>query len=216
MNKLFLIPLAGAALLATAFSPQKESTKVLLPCEKSTVHLTEYAVNTEESTAKWLAKKVTGEHYGTVNFSTGKLLFDHGTFAGGEFEINMESLKVTDVTDENSNQKLTGHLKSDDFFSTEKHKAATFKITSIKNNNAEDKSSYDIVGDMTIKGITKSIEFPAKVYVLKDGVSAYAKIEVNRTDFDIKYRSGSFFDDLGNKMIEDKFQLDIRIVAAMQ
>ena len=126
-------------------------------------------------------------------------MFDEGKLTGGEFEVDMTSLISTDLEGEYKG-KLEGHLKSDDFFGVENHPNSTLVFTKVK---ASGKNSYEVQGDLTIKGITKPVTFDVSVY----GSKATATMKVDRTDFDIKYGSGSFFDDLGDKTIYDEFDL---------
>jgi polyisoprenoid-binding protein YceI len=169
-----------------------------------------YKVNTEKSSLKWVGKKVTGQHNGAVNISDGQLLVEKGKLVGGNFEIDMTSISVEDLTDKESNQNLTGHLKSDDFFSVEKNPKAAFKITKVATGKD---GKTNITGDLTIKGITQNITFPAVVKTTKDQVEATANIVVDRTKFDVRYGSNSFFDNLGDKAIHNDFILDVKLVA---
>jgi polyisoprenoid-binding protein YceI len=156
-------------------------------------------VKTEESTVAWKAYKVTGSHTGTVNLKSGALMFDNGQLSGGEFEVDMTSLVSTDLEGEYKG-KLEGHLKSDDFFGVE-----TFPTSSIvfKNVKSTGKNSYEVTGDLTVKGITKPVTFDVSVY----GSKATATLKIDRAQYDVKYGSGSFFDDLGDKTIYDEFDL---------
>lgn len=170
----------------------------------------EYKVDAGKSKLTWVGKKVTGEHTGTINIAEGSLTTKANKITGGSFAIDMASIKVTDVTNPGSNEKLTGHLKSDDFFGSDKHPKATFVITKI---TPGAKDQYTVKGNLTIKGITNEIEFPATVSVVGGDIVAKAKIVVDRTKFDIKYRSGNFFTDLGDKAIYDDFELNVELVA---
>ncbi|WP_289061924.1 YceI family protein [uncultured Zobellia sp.] len=156
-------------------------------------------VKTDASTITWKAYKVTGSHYGTVNLKSGTLIFDGDKLTGGEFEADMTTLVATDLEGE-SKGKLEGHLKSADFFATEKHTAAKLVFTNVK---ATGKNAYEVTGDLTIKGITKPVTFDVSVY----GSKATASVKVDRTAYDIKYGSGSFFENLGDKTIYDEFDL---------
>lgn len=168
------------------------------------------SVNTSASTVKWHAKKVTGEHYGKVPLSSGNLLLDGNVLKGGNFEIDVNSLTVEDIKDEKGNGRLTAHLKNNDFFATDQFPKANFIITSVKKSTGD---KYDIQGDLTIKGITNKVSFPATVKSEKSLVKANATIKVDRTKFDIKFRSGNFFENLGDKTIEDEFTLTVELVA---
>jgi polyisoprenoid-binding protein YceI len=169
-------------------------------------------VNKAESQVRWEASKVTGTHWGYVPLKNATLDYAGGKIKGGSFDMDMVNLTVEDLTDAKSKNSLTGHLKSDDFFSVEKFNTATFKITEAKPGKGTD---YTITGNLTIKGITQKISFPAKVSVAGKKVTATGQITFDRTKFDIKYRSGSYFEDLADKMIYDEVKLDVKLVAAI-
>ncbi len=170
-----------------------------------------YKVNPKESSLSWKGKKVTGEHTGNINLASGSLTWDGKTLKGGNFDIDVTSITVTDLTDAGSNAKLLGHLKSDDFFGVEKFPKASFIITSAV---AKGDNNYAVKGKLTIKGITNDVEFPAQVKAEGKKVSATAKILVDRTKYNIKFRSANFFENLGDKAIADDFELDVKLVAS--
>lgn len=165
--------------------------------------LTEKKVNTEESSIEWIGRKVTGSHEGTINLESGVLNFDGDKLVGGEFTIDMTSITVTDLSGKGK-ANLEGHLKSDDFFGVDKHKKAMFKITNAAKLNA---TMYEVAGDLTIKGITKLINFTMTV----EGNTATAKVVVDRSKFDVRYGSPSFFNDLKDKAIYDDFDLNVKL-----
>lgn len=168
------------------------------------------SVNVPESKVVWLGKKVTGEHTGTINIASGDLEFSDNKLSGGSFEIDMSSITNSDIENEEYKQKLVGHLKSDDFFGVEKYPTSTLVI---KNVEAKSANKYHVNGEITIKGITKSIEFPVEVSLVDSKASASATITIDRSEFDVKYGSGSFFEGLGDKMIYDDFTLNVTLVA---
>jgi polyisoprenoid-binding protein YceI len=168
-----------------------------------------FQVDTKASTLTWTAKKVTGSHTGTVPLAAGEFSVDGKNIKSGTFEIDLASLTVTDITDPKSNAKLVGHLKSDDFFSTEKFPKAVFVLTTA---TAKSEGAYALKGNLTIKGITKEIEFPATLVREDKKITATAKITVDRTLYDIRYRSKNFFENLGDKAIDDEFTLDLKLV----
>ena len=170
-----------------------------------------YTIDTKATTATWLAKKVTGQHTGGVSISKGTIVSDGKTITGGSFEIDMTTINCTDLTDKEYNDKLIGHLKSDDFFSIEKNPTAKFELTKATLKSGND---YDLTGKLTIKGITNDISFPAMIKMDAKTFVTVAKIMVNRTKFDIKYGSASFFEGIGDKAINDEFELNINVVAA--
>ena len=170
-----------------------------------TIFAQELKVNVKKSTLKWHGEKVTGEHFGNINLKEGKLNWMDNKITSGEFIIDMQSITNTDLEDPDYNAKLVGHLKSDDFFGVEKYPEARLLIKSCSNfvNN-----KAAVTADLTIKGITHPVEFTA----VKSGDSFTAKITVDRAKYDVRYGSGSFFDNLGDKTIYDNFELTVSIV----
>jgi polyisoprenoid-binding protein YceI len=162
-------------------------------------------INVEKSTINWLGKKVTGQHNGTINFESGTLVFEKNALKGGSFTVDMKSIAVSDLEAGKGKEKLEGHLKSDDFFGVEKHATSTldFKKIASKGNGV-----YTITADLTIKDITNPVTFDLTV----KGNTASTKLIIDRSKFDVRYGSGSFFDNLGNKTIYDDFELDINLV----
>ena len=156
-------------------------------------------VKAEESKVTWKAYKVTGSHTGTVALKEGALLFNEGTLTGGEFVVDMTSLIATDLEGEYK-QKLEGHLKSDDFFGVSDHPVSSLVFTKVQ---ATGKNSYEVTGDLTIKGITKPVTLDVSIY----GNKATATFKVDRAQYNVRYGSGSFFDNLGDKTIYDEFDL---------
>jgi len=163
-----------------------------------------YHLKSNQAELKWTAKKVGGSHYGFIKLKEGSLLMDHDQITNGTFVLDMKSISNTDIESEQYKKKLIGHLNSDDFFSTEKFPEATLNITEstpFENNEAK------IKGDLTIKGITHPIEFVANHMDHK----FRAKITVDRSKYDVKYGSKSFFENLGDKLIYDEFTIDVTI-----
>ena len=158
-------------------------------------------VKTDASTVTWKAYKVTGSHTGTIDLKSGALIFDGDKLTGGEFMVDMPTLVSTDLEgDPDSKGKLEGHLKSDDFFGVESHPTSKLVFTNVE---ATGKNSYEVTGDLTIKGITNPVTFDVSVY----GSKATATMKVDRSKYDVKYGSGSFFENLGDKTIYDEFDL---------
>jgi polyisoprenoid-binding protein YceI len=168
-----------------------------------------FNVDKTKSKVTWIGKKVTGEHTGTVSIADGKLTSDGKNILGGSFDMDMTTITCTDLTDAEYNGKLIGHLKSDDFFAVAKFTKSTLVITKVTSTGSD---QYKVAGNLTIKGITKPIEFPATIAVTPTGATAKAKIVVDRTKYDIKYGSSSFFDSLGDKAISNDFELNVNLV----
>jgi polyisoprenoid-binding protein YceI len=172
-----------------------------------------YKINTSASSIGWLGKKVGGQHNGQIKVASGSLVLDNGKISGGQFAIDMQSITCEDIKDANMNARLVGHLKSDDFFSSEKHPTASFTITEAKHlskNGTKDK--YQIKGNLEIKGISSPVEFEAETTTAGNKVTAVAAFAINRAKWNIQYRSGSFFENLGDKLIYDDIELTLNTV----
>lgn len=168
-----------------------------------------YAVNLEESTIGWFGKKaiVEGQHNGNVTLKSGELSISEGTLVGGSFVVDMNTITCEDLEDEEMNAKLVGHLKADDFFGVEANPEASLVIKSVEGDN--------ITADVTIKGETNEVTFPATVTEEEGVVTAEAEIVLNRTDFGIKYGSKNFFADLVDEyVIDDQIKLTVALTAA--
>lgn len=168
-----------------------------------------FTVDPNATTLGWVAKKVTGQHNGTIKVTGGDITIDGTKVKSGNFTIDMNTMVILDLQG-GSNEKLLGHLKSDDFFSVPKFPSTTFVLTSVSPKSG---STYTVKGKLTIKGITQDIEFPAEIGFSGKTMTAKAKIIVDRTKFDIKYRSSNWFEGLGDKAIYDEFELDLNLVA---
>ena len=197
MKKIFVFLLAGVMSGSAVFAGPGKADKKLTVDPKSTK-------------IEWGAKKVTGTHAGNVPLTSGTLIVDGDKLKGGDFVLDLKNLTVTDVKDADMNGKLTGHLKNKDLFDVEAHPQAKFVITSVTPKSA---GTYDVTGKLTIKGITSDIKFPATVKSDAKKVTADAKIVVDRTKYDIKFRSSNFFENLGDKAIDNDFTLDVSLVA---
>lgn len=168
-----------------------------------------YKLDAAKSTFKWTGKKVTGQHWGYIKFTDGQLTTDGNNIVGGTFTVDMNSMDCQDTKGEYGT-KLLGHLKSDDFFSTEKFPTSTLTIKKV---TPKDGNNYDVVADLKIKGITNEVTFPAVITKDAANLTAIAAFKINRTKYDIKYRSGNFFENLGDKAISDDFEVDVNIAA---
>ena len=150
-------------------------------------------------------EKPTGEHTGTISLSEGAFSIADGTLVGGSFTIDMNSIVNTDIpADSEYNAKLVGHLKSADFFEVEKFPTSKFEITEVK----EHEGKLHVTGNLSIKEDTKSITIPA-VLSNEEGVVVLTSdtFTIDRTDFNVRYGSKKFFDDLKDKFINDEFEM---------
>ena len=173
-------------------------------------HQDHVKVNLESSTIKWIGSKISESHEGNIDLSSGKLVFDHGRLVGGEFVIDMNTIKTTDIESEKYRKKLDDHLKDEDFFNVSEYPKSFLKFTKVK--KIED-SYYEIVADLTIKGITHAISFGAEVKIKGTHFLGTANIKIDRTKWGIEYKSASFFEYLGDKAILDEIILDVFLLS---
>jgi polyisoprenoid-binding protein YceI len=209
MNKLIFVSVMGLAstvLLASNTAEDKSDDNSDAPLEKA-----RYITKAEEASIIWTGGKITGgSHTGTLTLKDNALEFYGRDLAGGSFTIDMESMTTTDLSG-GSADKLIGHLKSDDFFGVATYPTSTFTITKVE--DGMEPGIYEVTGDMTIKSTTLPIRFKVQMDWEGNMAIANANITVNRADFDVRFGSGRFFDNLGNKAIKDEFELDVKIVS---
>lgn len=171
---------------------------------------TAFEIDTKASKINWTGKKVTGEHTGYLLVGNGIVTIEKNNVTSAKVNMDMNSIVCTDLTNEEYNKKFVGHLKSDDFFSVGKYPKSTFEITSVK---PAANGQSTVTGNLSIKGITNEISFPAKISVDKNIVKASGTAKIDRTKWDIRYGSGKFFESLGDNMIYDEFEIGFDIVA---
>jgi polyisoprenoid-binding protein YceI len=163
-----------------------------------------FSVSTDNSELRWTGSKVTGKHYGSINITAGEVTLENGLVAAANFIVDMTSLTVEDIEDPETNAMLHGHLLSDDFFDVSNFETATLVVTGSDNNT--------VSGELTIKGVSNPISFPVTVVEGEDGGAVLSgTMTVDRTLYGIRYGSGKFFENLGDKMINDQFTLDFVI-----
>ena len=162
-------------------------------------------VNTQKSNVEWHGKKIGSKHEGNIQLKSGYLEIENDQIVAGNFVADMTTITDTDLKNEDYNQKLVGHLKSDEFFGVENFPTASFVLTKSSEFN---NGTATLTGDLTVKGNTESISFE----VLRAGKEYTAVVDVDRSKFDVRYGSNSFFDNLGDKAIDDIFTLDIKLV----
>ncbi len=169
-----------------------------LSAQKSEINLT-------KSTVNWTGNKIGGSHNGGISIKEGFLEIKKGVIVSGKVVIDMNTITNDDIKNDGAKQKLIGHLKSDDFFGVEKFPTSSFTVNKpakLKNGKAT------LTGVLTIKGKTETISFD----IVQTGNVYTAQLKVDRSKFDVRYGSNSFFDNLGDKAISDIFILDIKIV----
>lgn len=206
MKKIILLLVLGVSIIACK-NDKKTASTVEKSAEVVQIPNGTYAANAETSTLNWKGFKPTGSHNGTVVIKEGNLIVSEGKLAGGSFVFDMASIAVSDIpVSESGNAKLVGHLKNVDFFDTENNPTALFEITSVE--------AAIIKGNLTIKGISKPIEFAAKLIETEAGVELIGDtFKIDRTLYGIEYKSKSIFDNLKDKFIDDEFEISFKVQA---
>jgi polyisoprenoid-binding protein YceI len=169
-----------------------------------------YVIDTKESVVTWkgsMAFASKGQHTGYVNISKGELMIEKDHLVGGTVEIDMNTIAEKFRAGENN---LVNHLKEPDFFDVKKFPFSAFAITRVESADGE---NINVTGDLTIKGITHAITFPAKIEVKRGVVNANGKVTIDRTKWDVRYNSGKFYDNLADEAISDDIEFDMKIVA---
>ena len=196
-----------ATLVSMTAGAAKKETKVV------------YQLDTAASKATWTGRKKMGAHNGTIQFKEGHFDMIKNTMKGGEVVMDMTTITDVDQKDPNDQAKLVGHLKSPDFFDVAKFPTATFKIKSFSDvhNFVPGQPNAEIKGDLTVHGITHEETLKLFFTPTADGFTAKGKFIIDRTTYDIKFHSQKFdVKALGDKLIEDRFDLDLDIVAKKQ
>jgi polyisoprenoid-binding protein YceI len=164
-----------------------------------------YSLDITTSKLTWYGEKVTGKkHSGSVNLRSGSLNIVDGKLSG-EIVLDMNTLVNLDQSGE-GRTKLETHLKSEDFFNVAKFPEAKYVITSATAKNA---IQYDVVGNLTIKGITKEVKCNLVIAPNGSDVNIGGGLQFDRSLFDVRYGSDKFFDNLGNDMIRNEITLVI-------
>lgn len=172
-----------------------------------------FKLNPKKSKLEWTCKGVGKQHNGTIDYGSGSIIVDTKQIKSGFVYVDMRTIKNLDIKDDGFNKQLIDHLKSPDFFNVMKFNDATFKITKATRLDVpEGQQNYQIVGELKIKNITKTVEFPATVMFAKKSVTVVANLQIDRTKWQVTYNSGNFFKDLGDKLIEDMVDLKMNLV----
>ena len=169
-------------------------------------------IDTENTNINWIGRKVTGEHSGTLNLSDGFIIWNGQSIVGGKIIFDMGSIQNTDIESLDWKQKLDNHLKDEDFFHTDSFPHAILEInrqTAILDENK--RTRKEILADLTIRGVTHKIKFPFIFSQSNNILTGEGSVDIDRTLYNIKYKSSKFFDDLGDRLIYDDFTVQFRI-----
>jgi polyisoprenoid-binding protein YceI len=166
-------------------------------------------IDLKQSKLEWIGKKLGGEHYGEIQLASGHLAFTKNKLTGGIFEMDMASITCVDITNEKSNKRLVDHLKSEDFFSVVRFPKSTFTITKVESKSA---TEYMVTGNLAIKGKANQITFTAKLNTVNNQTVAEATIVFDRSKYDVKFGSQSFFENIGDKLVYDDVDMNVKLV----
>ena len=190
------------------------ATLTLMAFVGNKLHTDVYKVDTKLSSLEWYAEKLTGKHNGTIQFSSGEMKNDHGNLTG-TFEIDMTSIANKDLESAEWKTKLETHLKSADFFDVEKFPKSRFVIVSATpvKDAKERGATHTVKGNLTIKDKINEITFDVTLKMQGNNISCSGAAVIDRSKFDVRYGSKTFFPDIGDKMIYDEFTLKFNVVA---
>ncbi len=210
-----MLSLVAVIFLGISCKDAKKTTKTSDAGEVSEHQSTyeTYVIDTSNSNIAWVGSTPVDGHNGTIKLSNGKMGFENGVLKSGNFEIDMNSIAVLDLKDPEENGDLVGHLKNEDFFEVNKFPKGTFDIVSVSKAN----DGYLVKGNLTLKEITKSIEFPADLVVRYNKVSMTSQpFYIDRTEWGIIYESGTFFKDLKDEFIKDEIEITLNITGDLE
>lgn len=213
-----LILFSGLSILVSSCKEKATPTDT-----KGNVSMTagvQYDAVPDMTTIYWEGSKPTGsKHFGNINITDGQLFINNGKLVSGGFNLDMNSITVTDITGDDKTD-LEAHLKgteadgTDHFFNVTKFPTGKFEITSVTDTTGENGLNAHVKGNLTLKGVTKEISIPANVAVNEAGVTVSTpNFTINRTEWGVNYKSKSIFSDLGDKFINDDIMLKINLTA---
>ena len=216
LSKFFIAILAISLVISCKNQPEGEAAKTGDAADNvatAPADAAKYAV--KEGKVYWGATKVGGAHNGTINISKGVLTAANGKVTSGDFGIDINSIDEPNMEGE-MKTKLLNHLKSPDFFDAANHSAGMFSVVSVEPLSGNPEATHTVTGNLTLKGITKSVSFPANIVVTDSKISAVSpKFTINRMDWDIKYNSG-LIGTAKDKIIHDDVSLSVELLAEAQ
>lgn len=171
--------------------------------------MAKFQIQKSSSTVNWTGKKVLGLHTGSINVAEGYIEIKDSQLTGGEVQIDMTSIVITDIEDKKTSREFLDHLQSDDFFAVDKFKTAKLVVTG---SSKTDTGKFKIEGTLAIKDISHPVSFIATVEVFTDYLHSLGEIVIDRTLYNIRYGSGKFITNLGDKLIYDDFILQFKLV----
>ena len=178
--------------------------------------INQYSLDKESASLEWVGSKITGSHNGYIEFLSGEIIFDDKNILSGELIVNMKTIDNEDISDLKYRGYLVNHLKSEDFFSVDSFPHAKLDIIEhLVVTNEYKKIGYNTLVrcNLTIKGITHKVDIPMTLNVYSGHAIAIGSIDIDRTLYNIRYKSKSIFPDIGDRFIYDHFTLNFTIRA---
>ncbi len=212
----FVVPVALLFILAACGGQSENRAEVMERLEAGEIPeaVDVYILDAGNSKVAWEGRRIGGGHDGTIGIKGGEFYFFEGDMVGGEIVMDMHQIVVLDIENPGNNARLQAHLESDDFFAVEQYPEAHFEITVVEQIEEESEMTHRVFGNMTIRGITHGIAFDAVIDLQEDRMVAFADFDLDRTQWNVRFGSGRFFDDLGDSAIHDDFGLTLDLVAA--
>jgi len=213
--KLLSVTFIATSIVACGSKKDSVKTEDKKDVSQATELSTEFEVDITNSTLGWKGTKVGGQHNGTINISGGKIAVEKNNITAGSFEIDMNTIKDLDIPEADGAAKLVGHLASPDFFDVAKYPTSKFEITGAEKLAQADSlgNNYNIMGNLTIKDVTKNITIPANVTMDSTQFIAASKFNIDRTEFKVEYGSGKIFPKMKDKAIGDIMEFDLNLKA---
>ena len=203
--KFLTISMLSLAVVSCKNKAEEAKTTEATEATEAQASSVKYMANPANTLIEWAGYKPTGEHFGTIMLESGVFTVNDGKIESGTFIINMASLK-----DYDGSAKLEGHLKSADFFDVEKHPSAAFEITGFEKVDGK----MMLSGNLALKEKKNNVTFPVTLSEKDDIFTITSeKFTIDRSKWDVKYGSKSFFDNLGDKFINDDIELKIVVNA---
>ena len=209
MLKKFLIPAILILFIVSCEKSSKKKINTSLPKPTLSLSSGDYVMDNDNSSIKWTGRELsTKSHYGSLQMKNGSLTVNTDGTVNGIIKIDMTTIDCEDLQGR-SKASLERHLRSDDFFSVESHPIATLTFKSEGGIGAGNKLAFN--GDLEIKGISHPISFESEVKSVDPKVSALVDMTFDRSKYNVRFRSGTFFQNLGDKLIYDDIEISVDI-----
>ena len=209
MLKKFLIPAILILFIVSCEKSSKKKIDTSLPKPTLSLSSGDYVMDNDNSSIKWTGRELsTKSHYGSLQMKNGSLTVNTDGTVNGIIKIDMTTIDCEDLQGR-SKASLERHLRSDDFFSVESHPIATLTFKSEGGIGAGNKLAFN--GDLEIKGISHPISFESEVKSVDPKVTALVDMTFDRSKYNVRFRSGTFFQNLGDKLIYDDIEISVDI-----